>query len=242
MPDLAETWLVVEDFCNHVRNRQAIASDILMQAEVHVKNFRRSLVNCRGESRPGYNFFRLLGIHRREVKTHSALLRDLLNPLGLHGQGNLFVRPILDIIYKKAGIEVIDANDDDAWSVETEVPFIYGRMDLVLTNERHLHNIVIENKIDAGDLLDQMLRYWQHQQNQKWNKRILVYLTLDGRKPSAVAFQSASKKLNAEIRSKLVRLSYHNDLAPLMKTLHDHIKSADVRFMIRNYAELIERM
>ena len=39
-----------------------------------------------------FNIFRLLGVARAEVTTHSAMLAELLNPDGSHGQGDRFLR------------------------------------------------------------------------------------------------------------------------------------------------------
>ena len=40
---------------------------------------------------PDFNFFRVMRIHSRENRTHSALLANLLDPNGSHGQGPLFL-------------------------------------------------------------------------------------------------------------------------------------------------------
>lgn len=47
------------------------------------------------------NIFRLLGITTDEVRTHSALLADLLNPRGTHGQGSLFLATFLQHCQQK---------------------------------------------------------------------------------------------------------------------------------------------
>ena len=40
---------------------------------------------------PQFNLFHLLGVAKAEVTTHTALLANLLNPAGSHGQGTLFL-------------------------------------------------------------------------------------------------------------------------------------------------------
>lgn len=43
--------------------------------------------NQQGEN---FNLISLLGMERDEVRTHSRIVGDLLNPKGSHGQGGVF--------------------------------------------------------------------------------------------------------------------------------------------------------
>ena len=51
-----------------------------------------------------FNIFRILKIERSEVRMHSALLAELLNPNGSHGCGNIFLELFINhflLCYKK---------------------------------------------------------------------------------------------------------------------------------------------
>jgi hypothetical protein len=241
---------LVDRFAQHLRARHSTASVLLGQSEQHLKNFRRYLVRTPGEARPGFNLFRLLGIDRREVKTHSAMLRELLDPLGVHGQGDLFLRPILEHLWKAAGIaDAPDEDHDDAWVIEAEVAFndeqfeLFGRMDLVMTNTRLGINIVIENKIDAHDQEDQLLRYSRWQNLLPAAKRkpaILVYLTPDGREPTNLSFLSATEDERNALLARLVRLSFRDNLGPLLNDALNQVESKSVHFLVEHYAQLIK--
>jgi hypothetical protein len=50
---------------------------------------------------PRFNIFRLLGVERREVETHSALLAELFDPAGMHAQGDFFITSFLQYLAKK---------------------------------------------------------------------------------------------------------------------------------------------
>lgn len=139
-----------------------------------------------------FNLFLLLGIADKEVKTHSALLADLLNPRGTHDQGALYLQGFLALVARKAGLEIsreeIAASATSGWVVETERVTGYGNLDLVLERREPPLLIVIENKIYAGDQNEQLSRYWKwmEQRGDEDTRRILVYLTIEGgESPSA---------------------------------------------------------
>lgn len=92
--------------------------------------------------------------------SHSRLLGDLLNPLGSHGQGGLF----LDVFLRKIGYPVPET---DAWNVTVET----GRVDILIwRNAPEKSAIIIENKSNnAGDQLNQIYRYW-HREMYLWDR------------------------------------------------------------------------
>jgi PD-(D/E)XK nuclease superfamily len=52
---------------------------------------------------PRFNLFQLLRVTRNERWTHSAFLRELLDPEGCHGQGHLFLETFSSIAGRKQG-------------------------------------------------------------------------------------------------------------------------------------------
>ena len=49
-----------------------------------------------------FNIFSILNVDRDEVHTHSAMLSELLNPKGSHGQGDAFLKLFLkDVVHKE---------------------------------------------------------------------------------------------------------------------------------------------
>lgn len=51
-----------------------------------------SIANITGEN---FNVFNVLGMGSSEVKLHSALISELINPKGKHGQGMVFLNHFL---------------------------------------------------------------------------------------------------------------------------------------------------
>lgn len=113
----------------------------------------------RANTADGHNFnvFKLLEIcHVKIDETNqSRILKFLLEPNEMHGQGNLFLKLFL----KRLGISVSDDFDKERWKVDRED----GQVDLLLTRESPLAVVVIENKsYEAVDQPNQLYRYWHY--------------------------------------------------------------------------------
>ncbi|MCL2042783.1 MAG: PD-(D/E)XK nuclease family protein [Treponema sp.] len=139
----------------------------------------REIYRFSGEN---FNIFNLLNLSADEI-SHSKIIATLLNPGGMHENGNKFLRLFLECI------EISDFSIDNVIT-ETEkfIGFVSedyksgGRIDITLTNNKN-QQIFIENKIYANDQWNQLLRY------NKYNpKAHLLYLTLFGSEPSEGSF------------------------------------------------------
>lgn len=129
-----------------------------------------------------FNIFEILGLNSLEVRTHSAFIAELLDPGGVHGQDDTFLRLFL-------GLEAIKSHLDDFGyglvTVKVEHPICAinegitegGRIDILLKDSNGKH-LIIENKIYARDQPNQLLRYYNFDP-----KPTLLYLTLFGTKP-----------------------------------------------------------
>lgn len=145
-----------------------------------------------GEKEP-FNVFELCGVWSTEMR-HSAILRELLDPQGMHG----FKTKFLEAFFKQIGLEF----NPNGCRAKTEVACSNGRMDIVISSGDMA--LVIENKIYASDQEKQLERYsdWLNDQK-KHNKELntaLLYLTLDG--------HEASNAKNIDYQ----RISYRNDI------------------------------
>lgn len=121
-----------------------------------------------------FNVFTLLGRERDEVRTHSAILADLLNPKGCHGQGTLFAQLFRPL--SRFGEELGKAT---VW-VEASID-ARSRVHILIETDRSC--IVIENKVHADDGDAQLRRY--HEFARTRGKHFDVfYLTLRGSEPS----------------------------------------------------------
>ena len=124
----------------------------------------------RGEQ---FNMFKACGVNHYE-NTHSAIIAELLNPQGSHGQGSIFLSSFIriccshDFTFSLQGVEV-----------HTEFPIDDGRLDIFVKNKNG-QIIIIENKIYALDQPEQLKRYEKYAKKYKDGDYELIYLTLYG--------------------------------------------------------------
>ena len=137
---------------------------------------QQEIAAIRGEN---YNLFRVIHMTSNETSVHSAFIADLLNPKGLHGMGDEYLRLF---------VKTIDAHGFDYHIQESKVEIeksigpktetTGGRLDIIVSNKEQA--IIIENKIYAEDQEAQMLRYHNYAQKHYNGKHLLLYLSLDG--------------------------------------------------------------
>ncbi|MBP5336790.1 MAG: PD-(D/E)XK nuclease family protein [Bacteroidales bacterium] len=126
----------------------------------------------RGEE---FNVFRLCKVDHYE-NLHSAILSELLNPTGSHGQEDLFLRLFLKTIDEPLS-QVFHTNKA---LVATEYAIENGRLDIFI-DDMTGNAIIIENKLYADDQDAQLMRYAEYANNKSSLKQFLIlYLTLDG--------------------------------------------------------------
>ena len=175
-----------------------------------------------------FNLFRILGQETREVRTHSAMLAELLNPNGSHGQGPVFAR----LFAERLPIE--GANLDNA-GVRTEVTIEpFGRLDIrLLTDDTCL---VIENKVQATDGTGQLERYQKYVNSGPWRNSRVIYLTLHGEEPSEKSLGSLQLK-------DVTCFSYDSDI---IEWLDDCIKEVarvpQIREILAHYRALLHKL
>lgn len=96
-----------------------------------------------------FNMFRLLPKGALGETCHSAILGDLLNPNGAHGQGSAFLSTFLD----ELDIEFVE----NRWAVLVAKDYL----DIAIVRQAPYSVVIIENKcFHAGDRPNQLYRYW----------------------------------------------------------------------------------
>lgn len=124
-----------------------------------------------------FNLFKLLRLETNEVRTHSTILGELLNPKGSHGLSQTF----LTLFISQFGITDFDAGKAQLF-IEPTISRISedgttgGRIDILITSGQG-REIIIENKIYAADQKNQLLRY-----RNAYPNAYIFYLTLNGGK------------------------------------------------------------
>lgn len=186
----------------------------------------------RGEE---FNIFTTLGLYANEVRLHSALLAELLNPKGSHGMGDIMIKAFL----KEIGVNpnFLDSTKINPYIKERHIGHITdttgGRIDIILEDGHHA--IIIENKIFAGDQENQLVRYNNYGKKFKSNNYVLLYLTLNGHKASE--YSTSNLKLDYKC------ISYESDI---LKWLDSCVKLAYNKPLLREtliqYINLLKQL
>jgi hypothetical protein len=160
----------------------------LLSEFVGVRNALQAAVGQPSAHRCTFNVFAVTHRSGFETTTHSALLCDLLDPRGSHGQGGAFLKAFLEIIDDNLPRDPVRPPwppADGWWRVTAEARTEDGRLDIVLANRGPSGpaTIVIENKWDARLGKRQLERYGEYlaklTRSERSHRTCLVYLTRD---------------------------------------------------------------
>lgn len=215
--------------------------DILSQINTIVKKHNEIAAS----SGDNFNIFNILNLSTAEVRLHSKLLAELLNPKGSHHLGDVFLKLFLQKINKSKNKET-ELEFSSLENVYVEVEKYAGKINketdiggnidiyISLPNQKE---IIIENKIYAGDQERQLRRYHSFG---KTKKPVIIYLTLEGREAND-STTGNDKYLNDKITP--ILLSYESDIK---EWLEDCRKEAAilplVRETITQYINLIKQL
>jgi len=181
---------------------------IVTAKEITIRNEKEK----RGEN---FNIFNTIGISTSEVNLHSAIISELLNPQGSHGLNDLFLKSFINILLKHRPIKEFETKDaivKTEFSIGPVTESSGGRIDIIIKSKDAC--IIIENKIYAGDVPEQILRYYNYaKEDPDIDKFAIIYLTLDGHEPSE---ESLGKDLK-EKKDSYITLSYKQDILSWLK-------------------------
>lgn len=181
-----------------------------------------------------FNIFSILQVETKENLTHSNFIAELLNPNGTHLKGSKF----LELFLESISIE-LEAFDTKKCQVKKE--FHVGRIDLDKETGGRIdirisdgnQELLIENKVHAGDRNLQLLRY----HNSKAAKSTILYLTLDGREPSDTS------RGNLVSGEDFHAISYKSHIYTWLEKCQKEAYNAPIlRESIRQYQLLIQKL
>lgn len=163
----------------NIENKSIRLNELLQEVK-NITDKYRGDSEKRGDN---FNVFNILRAESDEVRTHTRLLGELLNPKGSHFMGTVFLKEFL---------KELDVSDFDEESTQVEIEKFIGpinetydeggSIDIILSDKKR-NAIIIENKIYAIDQPKQLERY-KNYGIRNFRRVILVYLTLDGRQPT----------------------------------------------------------
>ncbi|MEQ8624627.1 MAG: PD-(D/E)XK nuclease family protein [Vicingaceae bacterium] len=180
-----------------------------------------------------FNVYSLLGLEHAENQTHSNFLAELLNPLGTHRMGNIFLQLFLDRI----GLDELIAEGAFV-TIEKHIGAVDlnkktgGRIDIHI-EDKNGNSLSIENKIYAGDQQSQLERYV----NYKKNQNSVFYLTLEG---SDASLESKGSLIAGE---EYQLISYKDDILDwLVDCQKEAVEIERIRSGIGHYIQLIRKL
>lgn len=160
----------------------------------------------RGEQ---FNIFKVCGIDHYELQ-HSAIIAELLNPQGSHGQGCQYLILFLKAYGSKLNVTNFKPKDIDVqkeeWTTEHD-----GRMDICV-KYKDIPLVIIENKLYASDQSIQLRKYDSDALQRGAKEYDIVYLTLDGKDASEDSGRGVS----------YFRMSYSKDIIKWLEMCIEH--------------------
>lgn len=195
----------------------------------------KSEENERWERGESFNIFNTIGLWSEEVRLHSALIGELLNPNGSHGASSLFLKAFLDVMGIDEGY--LDYGSCSPNILERVIGAVTetdgGRIDIIIEDGKRA--IIIENKIYAPDQKNQLLRYHNYGKKKFPKGYELLYLTLDGHDPSDGSL--GGKEFDYK------SISYETEIVEwLEKCLKVAPDGLPVSSVIRQYIDLIKQL
>jgi len=195
------------------------------------------------EKGENFNIFKILNLETRENQTHSAFLKEMLDPKGSHDMGGVFLAHFLVQIRTKLSedkISVLNAIKSEHCYVKTEhsigqkdlIEKTGGRLDIFI-NYNNSHNIVIENKIYAADQEAQIERYCNFEKD----KTFVFYVTLKGTEPIP------NSKGSFESGKDFFLLSYETDIICWLEIcMKEATEKPILRETIKQYIILLKKL
>lgn len=160
------------------------------------------LLRQRYARRPDFNLFTTLRGANDEVSLHSRFIAALLDPK-THSLGSMPLQKLLNQC------------DISGFSLEgLKVECERQHIDILVTNTRG-QAFFIENKINAGDQPEQLVRYHQTLQSKGYQEIHVCYLTLDGGDPEPGSLGDLRHKPNGSYTA----LGYYTNMVPWLDDL-----------------------
>lgn len=181
-----------------------------------------------------FNIFSVLSVERREVKTHSSFLGELLNPKGSHGLNDAFLKLFIKEVLGDTLVEFesITANavTEEYIAQINEDKTTGGRVDIVIKDAKG-NVILIENKIDAYEQKNQLIRY-----RNAYPQAKILFLTLTG--------YDSNTALAVEHNQKdYISISYEIHIVKWLEIcLKEAVNYPMLREVIKQYIYLIKKL
>lgn len=186
-----------------------------------------------------FNLFKIIDLTTDEVRLHSQIIAELLNPKGSHGQGALFLEKFIESTGTHGILQDLDGvNVIVEFSIGPVTNTTGGRIDILLRDQRN-NLLIIENKIYAGDQENQLLRYFNFAKSieEKGGHFAIIYLTL---------FEKAASDYslgNTLTHDDYISISYQQTIVDWLESCTTSVSNVpNVAVGIDHYLKLIKHL
>ena len=197
-----------------------------------------------------YNVFSEIGVSGWELQ-HSAFIASLLDPKGMHGVSEKFLKAFLEVFPKQnekneTSVKTMDIDYLNSYvQTEKDIGIIKedtgGKIDIFIELSlqgvsQKKYAIVIENKLYAKDQKKQLQRYKNFAEANYKDNYSILYLTLDGHKPSKDSIVDSES-------NGIICVSYQNFICDwLDKCIKESAVLPLVRETIVQYRNLVNKL
>ncbi|SRR6266404_2091269 len=201
---------------------------LLGHVEAHWQVLVKQIASNRETLAPNFNLFRILRVGDLEA-THSNMLAALLDPMGPHGQGSLFLTEFLNILQHAPVAGNVRYNfppADASWQVCRED----ARVDVTLGYAGRFL-VLVENKWGHEEYYGQLRTYWRDRRSLYPDDVTIVpvFLTLHGDPPSGLD----------DANYHPISISWLEDIRPVIEGMGSSIKAQRVRETVAQYFDLL---
>ncbi len=189
-----------------------------------------------------FNIFSILRKENEEVGLHSRFIGELLNPKGIHGQGVIF----LTLFTETLGINQYQENqlcnaqviiEEYIGKKQDDKPN-GGRIDIVVKPVNGGKKILIENKIDATDQPQQLIRYCNHYPDSH-----IFYLSPYGKLPSDLSVGKEREQRHLVHGTDFQCISYRDNIKKWLEScLKETTNFPLLRETLQQYIYLIKKL
>jgi hypothetical protein len=166
----------------------------------------------------------------------SSMFRELLDPGGVHGQGDAFLRSFLDMISRMAGLSRL-VIDRSAPRPKCEEFTSYGRRIDIVVRPSGQCAIGIENKPWAADQPGWVKDYSDHLAKPGYSY-VLVYLTADGSDPSG----DDDRKAAGDLGCRFLKISYKQHIKGWLEDCRQVCRADKVRTFLKDFIDYVNVM
>lgn len=211
-----------------------------VQIAYKIEEIKKQIYNARKKNKENFNFISAIisNKHGQEhiEKFHSNIIAYFLNPLGNHDCDDIFLKEFIGILQENSKSIQLPVIDLKKLSTHRERVIDNGRSIDISLEYKKEWIIFIENKINSGELHNQMKDYYDYASS--FDNGFAVFLTKTGYEAASVK----SIPLNKNIA--IINLSYFDIIRWLENCLNvEEIKqSSKITEAIKQYINTIKKV